>query len=239
MEEAAEEFLNWAEHELEKFRRKPCEHPIRQKVSLSPELLISIADGFNEFLSDCIYHFTRMQGSSKGYPIIRSFNRTMLVRSLTDPSDAVDVYLKLAGLRRKLHISASIACVVCGPKYPFWRVLDLFSGLEDKGGGLAFELGEKMVQLDDRHAELVNKVRGYLKGERKQQLYRLVNAACRDSRELLKVKIMGLAEQKKVSEECASKLCWLVDEISRLHPREEERREVTCEIFKILRMFTK
>jgi len=239
MEEAAEEFLNWAEHELEKFRRKPCKHPIRQKVSLSPELLISIADGFNEFLSDCIYHFTRMQGSSKGYPIIRSFNRTMLVRSLADPSDAVDVYLKLAGLRRKLHISASIACVVCGPKYPFWRVLDLLGSLEDKGGGLAFELGEKMVQLDDRHAELLNRVRGYVRSERPLQIYRIARRACKDSKELLKLEIRAFAEQDKIDRGCAERLCWLIDEISRMHSNDEERREVTCRMFKILRMFAR
>jgi hypothetical protein len=231
MEEAAKEFLSWAEGFLEGFRRKPCEEVIRQDVSLSPELLISIAEGFDDFISDCGACFN-------GYVIARSFGRTLFIRSLTDPSDAVGIFCRLMGLKRRLHIPAYVTFVVCGPKYPFWRVLELFRGLEDRGGGLVFELGEKLVKLDDRHAELVNRVRVFLRGERKQQLYRIVNAACRDSKEVLKVKIRGLAEQDKLSQECAEKLCWLVDEVARMHSDEEERREVTCEMFKILRMFS-
>jgi hypothetical protein len=231
IEEAAKEFLNWAEGFLAGFMRKPCEDVIRQDISLSPELLISIADGFNDFISEC-------ESSFNGYVIARSFSRTLFIRGLTDPSDAVGIYCRLIGLKRKLHIPAYVTFVVCGPKYPFWRVLELFRGLEDRGGGLVFELGEKLVKLDDRHAELVNRVRVFLRGERKQQLYRIVNAACRDNKEVLKVKIRGLAEQDKISQECAEKLCWLVDEVARMHRDEEERREVTCEMFKILRMFT-
>jgi len=231
MEEAAREFLNWAEGFLEGFKRKPCEEVIRQDISLSPELLISIAEGFDEFISRC-------EDTVSGYVIARSFSRTLFIRSLNDPSEAVGIYCRLMGLKGKLHIQAYVTCVVCGPKYPFWRVLELFSGLEDRGGGLVFEVGEKLVKLGDEHAQLVNRVRGFLSGERKQQLYKIVSAACRDSKEMLKVKIRGLAEQNKISQECAEKLCWLVDEVSRMHPDEEERRKVTCEIFKILRMFT-
>jgi len=95
------------------------------------------------------------------------------------------------------------------------------------------------MRLDDRHAELINKVVEYVRDEDPLAIRWISRKALKDSKEIFKLKIMSSATRDEITEECASKLCWLVDEISRMHPNEEERKEVTYQVFKLLRMFAK
>jgi len=105
---------------------------------------------------------------------------------------------------------------------------------------LIFVANGKMSKLTDRHVKLIRRVIPSLRRERKRQFYRIVNSACKDDKEVLKIKIEGLAHEKKLHPDTASKLCWLVDEIARENRNDEDKRkQITCEIFKILRMFTK
>jgi hypothetical protein len=95
------------------------------------------------------------------------------------------------------------------------------------------------VRLDDRHAELIKKLEEYVRKENPLVIRWISMKTRNDSKEIFKLKIMSYAARNKISEECASKLCWLVDEISRLHPNEEERKNVTYEVFRLVRMFAK
>jgi hypothetical protein len=95
------------------------------------------------------------------------------------------------------------------------------------------------VRLDDRHAELINKVVEYVRDEDQLVIWWISRKSWKDSKEIFKLKIMSRAAQGEITEECANKLCWLVDEISRMHPNEEERKEVTYQVFRLVRMFAK
>jgi hypothetical protein len=95
------------------------------------------------------------------------------------------------------------------------------------------------VRLDDRHAELINKVVEYVRDENPLAIRWISMKARNDSKEIFKLKIMSYAARDEITEECANKLCWLVDEISRMHPNEEERKNVTYEVFRLVRMFAK
>jgi hypothetical protein len=95
------------------------------------------------------------------------------------------------------------------------------------------------VQLDDRHAELINRVVEYVRDEDPLAIRWISRKAWKDSKEIFKLKIMSRAARGEITEECANKLCWLVDEISRMHLDEEERKNVTYKVFRLVRMFVR
>lgn len=238
LEFLAKEFLDWAEMEiLSKRPREPLPKRIRQKVSLSPELLISIAEGYEEFLGDCAKIIG--EGTIESVTILKSFRRGLFVKGLKEAREALELYLKLSEAKSKLHISAILSTVISKPKYPFWRILEFFKDEEDN---ITFIVGEKVTTLKDFHVKMVYQLNllQLLSRESKTQFYKLVSTAGRDEREVLKLKIKGLARQNKLkSEKTAEALCRLIDFIARNSRNEDERRKITYEIFKVLRMFTK
>jgi len=240
MEELANEFLNWAEGELERRyrdKRKEVEGPLRQEISLCPDLMISVAEGYDQFVLDCGKALNREDPDL--VTAVRSFSRSLLVKGLKDGAGALNIYLTLLDLKGSLHIPVRLSAVVCSPKHPFWRVLELVKLNLGKEDNITFVVGEKVTRLKNEHARLIESVVPLLQNERKRQFYKIVNSACSDEKEILKVKIRGLASEKKLRGEVSSKLCWLADRVADGCRNEEERREVTCEIFKVLRMFTK
>jgi hypothetical protein len=237
MEQIAEEFLEWGEEELKEKKkdRVPLPEPVRANPFLSPELAISMVDGYNDFLGDCAIAVN--EADPEANTVCRSFSRALFIRGINEPSEAYELYNRLAALKLKLHFSASLSVVTAKPKYPFWRTCELF---DSKNDCLKFVVGEKVVQLTDKHAALIRGVKERVGWERKRQFYRVVNAACEESREMLKVKIEGFAAQEKLSRETAFSLCRLVDEIARQCGNDEKlRKQITCEVFKVLRMFTR
>lgn len=236
MGELAEQFLRYAESELARkygSTRRQLEGPLFQKVSLSPELLLSIAEGYNDFLRDCA-GVVNPQNPVFAF-VVKSFNGSVLLRGLRTPSEALGLYLRLSEIKKSLHIPALLSLVVAEPKYPFWRVIELFS---HKADNITFVTGEKMVKLEDKHAKMIQGVLIDVRRIKKGQFHKLVNAACRDDKEILKIKINAMASDRKLDVKAARRLSHLVDEIASQYRDDDERKQVTCEIFKILRMFT-
>lgn len=237
MRDVAKGFLEWGEKELEKRERKRLTGEICEPASfLSPELAFSIAEGYHQFLRDC----ARIVNEEN--TVCMSFHRTLFVCGLNELSEAYMLYSDLRSIKNKLHIPVLLSVVTAKPKYPFWQINEIIkksykSGLDEC---LTFIFGEKMVQLTGKHARLINALEPFIQRERKRQFYRIVNAACKDDKEILKVKIKGFAKERKLQWKTFSKLCWMIDEISRECKDDEElRKQITCEIFKILRMFTR
>ena len=244
MKHIAEEFLKNSEEKvlLKRYREKriPLKEPVVIKAEeyLSPELALSIAEGYNEFLSDCTKIINETEPDA--CTIVKSFSEAWFVSGLKEPSDAFGIYTKLADKKEKLYMPILLVVTMAKPKYPFWRILELSKPLD--ADRLTFIVGDKMVELTGWHAQLIRNVIPFIQQERKRQFYRIVNAASRDDKEVLKVKIDGLASERKLSRETASKLCRLVDDVAEMVRRsgggEESRKQTTGEIFKILRMFT-
>lgn len=237
MRDVAKGFLEWGEKELEKRERKPLPRKICEPTSfLSPELAFSIAEGYHQFLRDC----ARIVNEEN--IICMSFHRTLFVCGLSRLSEAYMLFSDIRSIKDKLHLPVLLSVVTAKPKYPFWQISEIIkesykSGLDEC---LTFIFGEKMVQLTGKHARLINALEPFIQRERKRQFYRIVNAACKDDKEILKVKIKGLAKERKLQWKTFSKLCWMIDEIARECKDDEElRKQITCEIFKILRMFTR
>ena len=241
MEKIAKEFLDWAEEELKRRYdkiRKPVENPISQPISLSPELLLSIVEGYDEFVEDC----ARLVNPEKPKEniAIRSFSQTIMLKGLNEPSEGLKLYLNLTGKKAKLHMPAILTVIVSKPKYPFWRILELLK--QEEEDNITFVRGEKVTTLKDFHVKIVYQLNlpQLLSKESKTQFYKLVSTASRDEREVLKLKIRGLAQQNKLkSKQTAEALCKLIDFIAKNSKNDDERRKTTYEIFKVLRMFTK
>jgi len=237
MKELSQKFLEWGESELKSRyagRRRGLKEPVREPTALlSPEIALSIAEGYDEFLEDCAKMINPINPQKS--IVTKSFSRTILIRGLNEPSEALQTYNGITNLKTKLHIPIVFSIVVAKPKYPFWRILELF---RHNANYLIFIVGEKMSELTDKHARLIESVIQDIRNERKRQFYKIVNSARKDSKEILKVKINGLASENKLRKETASKLCKIVDEIARESSGDENKRKrITYEVFKILRMF--
>lgn len=237
MEELAKEFLKWGEKELERrFRDKRVRLP--ESVSgpetfLSPELALSIAEGYNEFLMDCAKEIN----AEKPEEVIatKSFNRTIFVCGLNDPSEAFWVYGKLAGVKAKLHIPAVLSVVVAKPKYPFWRALELFVSDVDN---LTFIVGEKMVRLTDDVVGLLRQVAPELKGASRSQFADIIRISRKAGIEDLKFTIEGkAADGEKIPQKASRKLIWLIDELSKMYSG-DELKAVIWRCLKALEPFT-
>jgi len=241
MEFIARSFLESGERELERrygVRRVELKEPVRGPAEnfLSPELALSIAEGYGNFLADC--EKALREAGFEAAIAFKSFNRTVYISGIRELPDAYKIYSILAERKAKLHIPSILIVAETKPKYPFWHILELFDSVNMDS--LIFVANGKMSKLTDRHVKLIRRVIPSLRRERKRQFYRIVNSACKDDKEVLKIKIEGLAHEKKLHPDTASKLCWLVDEIARENRNDEDKRkQITCEIFKILRMFTK
>ncbi|MEM2954132.1 MAG: hypothetical protein QXU21_07680 [Candidatus Bathyarchaeia archaeon] len=242
MKEIAEEFLVWGEKELSERRknRTALKEPVREcEEFLSPELALSIAEGYNDFLEDCARVVN--EENPEANTVCKSFSKAIFIRGLNEPSEGYFLYDEILDKKAKLHMPAVLSVVVAKPKYPFWRVNEIFEKARKHGlDSLVFVVGEKMVELTYKHADLVNKVIPFVRRTRKRAFYKIVNAACKDDKEILKVKIRALANAKKLGQNGIDKqLCWVVDEIAKQCGQNEKlRKQVTCEVFKILRMFT-
>jgi hypothetical protein len=187
------------------------------------------------FLEDCAKAIN--PENPKESIVVKSFSRTIFIRGINNPSEAFQIYGSISDLKAKLHIPSIFSVVTAKPKYPFWRVLELFRHDADC---LIFIVGEKMSELTDEHAKLIESVIRDIQEVNKTQLHKIVNSARRDSKEILKLKIRGLASERKLGkagDKIAFKLCGIVDEIARKSSNEEERKRKTYEVFKILRMF--
>ncbi|MHC1635068.1 MAG: hypothetical protein ACXQTS_00375 [Candidatus Methanospirareceae archaeon] len=103
LEGAAEEFLRYAEKKLEEMPRKPSKEKEDVEVPVCPELLISVAEGYMEFVSEFVREINRNVNPSK-LKIIESFEESLFLNGLRGIHDAFPLYRRLREKTNKLHI---------------------------------------------------------------------------------------------------------------------------------------
>jgi hypothetical protein len=236
MEKIAKEFLDWAEEELKRRYdkiRRPVENPISQSISLSPELLLSIVEGYDEFVEDC----ARLVNPEKpeGNIAIRSFSQTIMLKGLNEPSEGLKLYLNLARKKANLHMPAILTAIVSKPQYPFWRILELLKHEKDN---ITFVVGEKMVILEDNDIKLLREVIPLIRSTSRSQFHELINKSRRIGLEHLKMEIEGKGADGKIPRNASSKLCWLINRLSQKY-RGDELADKIYHSLKALEPFTR
>lgn len=235
---SAKAFLEWAEHRVLSSAsfREPEEVPLKSDVPASPELLFSVAQGYDEFLSEFAREVDK-RVRPEAVTIVRSLSRSIFIYGLNRPSEAVDLYLRLSKKVEQLHIPVILSIVVAEPDHPFWHVLGLFS-LDN----IVFVTGGGILSLPDEFVKNVRDVIPVVKGMSRGSFYRILRAVKRANKEELKLLIDGLAADEKLGKEgqkIASKLCWLIDDIASKHTDEDDRKDVTYRSFRLLAYFTR
>ena len=239
MKQIAKEFLEYGRQMLEKKygeKRKPLEEPIYEPDELlSPELALSIAEGYNEFLTDCAKAIGAEGG--RAHTVVRSFNETIFVSGLTEPPDAFRIYVTLSDMKTKLHMPALLAVVMAKPKYPFWRILELSEKSAD-ADHLIFIVGEKMVKLTDKDVRLLREVVPTIKSVSRGQFSDIVTTSRRAGLEELKFMIEGKAANGRIPWSASNKLCWVIERFAEKYEG-EKLRDVIYRGMKMLEPFTR
>jgi hypothetical protein len=126
LEDSAKSFLDRAEEVLEglKVEDIPLAERIEQEVDLSPDIMVSLADGLDQFYYDCGRIIAR-NVSMEDVTVLRSLEESIYVKGLEDKSKALDIVDELANLSRRVLTDVWLSFVLCDGKYPFWRVYEL------------------------------------------------------------------------------------------------------------------
>ena len=239
MEFIARSLLEWGEDELARRygdRRVELKEPVREPVEnfLSPELALSIAEGYNEFLTDC--ERSLMEAGFKVATAFKSFNRTVFISGIKDLPDAYKIYFMLAEKKSDLHIPSTLIVAETKPKYPFWHILELFDSVN--ADSLIFVVGDKMVKLADEDVRILREVVPELGRVSRSQFGDLITASRRAGIEELKFIIEGKSADGRIPYRASKKLCELVDKLSKRY-KDEELRSILWRCFKMLEPFTR
>ncbi|RLF93774.1 hypothetical protein DRN52_06020 [Thermococci archaeon] len=245
LEEVAKTFLDRVEREiLSRMPRRPEENPIEQKISLSPDLLVSISDGLGEFYMDFGRILSR-SGDPKEVTVLRSLRETIFVRGLRDGEGVLELYEKALELLKRILIEVDVSGVMCSGKYPFWRVYEL---LKSYDWGLIVVRGDRLVRLGRNDVPDLIRARNLLSGRNvsRSQFMEIIKEARRsDGPEILKVLIESRDAEGKLlrgsrrggrgfSDVCRE-LCRLVD---RIYQRHRDMKAV-AEALELLMPYTK
>ncbi|OYT26206.1 MAG: hypothetical protein B6U95_07700 [Thermofilum sp. ex4484_82] len=234
LQESARKFLEWAEKEILNETPKKEETTFKNNMSVCPELLLSVAEGYSRFLLEFAKNIDSRVKPDE-ITIVRSFDSSLFIYGLKKLSKTIEIYERLIRVVENLHIPVSFSIVVAKPKHPFWRVLNLFHK-----GHLIYVIGGRTVMLSDEEIELLRKIIPLLENVSKRQFHKVICNVKKMGKEELKLMIEGLAAEGKLGKEgekVASKLCWLIDELAKRHPDEDKRVEVTYKTLKMLTSF--
>ena len=239
MEFIARKFLENGERELKRRygdRRVKLKEPVREPAEnfLSPELALSIAEGYDNFLTDCEKALS--EAGFEAATAFKSFNRTVFISGVKGLPDAYKIYSMLAEKKAYLHIPSTLIVVETKPKYPFWHILELIGSVNTDS--LIFVVGEKMVKLTDDDIRLLREVVPELRSVSRSQFGELITSSRRAGLEELKLIIEGKSADGKIPYRASKKLCELVDKLSKRH-KGDELRSVLWRCLKMLEPFTR
>jgi hypothetical protein len=233
LERSSEGFLRFAEDKLERMPRDKQTEEEKPEVPICPELLVSVASDYMEFVSEFAREINR-RVNPKRFKITEAFDKSLFLYGIKEVSDAIPLYLRLRKKANSLHIPVSVSIVVTKPKHPFWHVLNMFG--ENK---LIFMEGGKVVEISDEEAKLIDEVTGYIEDVTRGMFHNeILMKSKRKGKEALKLHIKGLGAEGKISGKARDKLCWLIEEIAKRHVEEGERRIVTYRALNALEPFT-
>jgi len=225
LENSAKFFLNQAEKMLEglKVEDLPPDKRVEQKIDLSPDIMISIADGLDQFYDDC---GRIIAGSSdiRDVTVLRSLEESVYVKGLEERSQALDIVDKLVNLSRRVLVDLRLSFVLCDGKYPFWRVYELLKYKE----GIVFTVrGEKILKISTQDVPHIRRITQMLErggvNVSKSQFMEIVKEARRtDGPEPLKLLIDARFREGKLAkggnaQAFVSNLKNLIDTLYRSH----------------------
>jgi hypothetical protein len=234
LQDSAGYFLCWAEENvLSRMQRKEEEEPLQSDVPACPELMLNVAIGYNEFLRELAKAIHPKD--PEGITILRSFSRSLFLYGLKDRDHSLELYWRVANVKKRLHIPVDLAVVVTKPDHPFWHVASFF-----KESGLIILAGGKVVKLSDMEVQLARDVRRSLQGVSRTTFHNIIRRSKNKETNIeeLKFWIEGLAEDEKIERETAQKLCTLINRLASGRP-EEEGKEVISKVLRMLAPFAK
>ncbi|MEM2170115.1 MAG: hypothetical protein QW186_10020 [Candidatus Bathyarchaeia archaeon] len=221
IEEAAKEFLDRAEEEvLSKMERSREKNPLKQEINLSPDLLISLAEGLEEFYMDCA---RILAGGSdpESVIVLRGLEEVLMVNGIEGANQAIEIYHSLDKIREKLLVSVDLVAILCDNKYPFWRVREIFNIHEDC---LIIVRGERLLRITSRDVPEIRRVAEIIErcGVTRSQMEEIVKEAGKvDGPEPLKLFIETKARERKLGKEncefVARQLANLIDSLYSRH----------------------
>jgi len=233
--EVADWFLDWGERELEVRygdRRVKLPETLREPEEfLSPDLALSIAEGYERFLEDCEGVVEKRGGCA----IVKSFTGAFFVCGLNVEEEGFRLYWELSPLRAKLHIPVLMSVIISRPKYPFWRILELSLN----GGGLIFVVGEKILKLLDEDVAILWKVAPKLRCTTRRQFNEIIKRVGRVELEELKIFIEGRRKEGKICSEATERLIWMIEQFKGRYKERDKLMAVLKRAFKLLEPFTK
>jgi len=156
LENSAKFFLDQAEKMLEvlKVEDLPPDKRIEQKIDLSPDIMISIADGLDQFYDDC---GRIIAGGSdiRDVTVLRSLEESVYLKGLEERSQALDIVNELVNLSRRVLVDLKLSFVLCDGKYPFWRVYELLKYKEEV---LFIVRGEKLLKISTQDVSHIRRI---------------------------------------------------------------------------------
>ncbi|MEM4847101.1 MAG: hypothetical protein QW794_05025 [Thermosphaera sp.] len=226
IEEATKEFLDRAEERvLSKMERSREKNPLKQEINLSPDLLISLAEGLEEFYMDSA---RILAGGSdpESVIVLRGLKEVLMVKGIEEANHAIEIYHSLDELREKLLVSVDLTAILCDNKYPFWRVREIFNTHEDC---LIIIRGERLLRITTRDVPEIRRVAEIIEkcGVTRSQMEEIVKEAGKvDGPEPLKLFIEVKARERKLGKENCNVARQLANLIDSLYNRHRDMRVV-------------
>ncbi|MEM0111419.1 MAG: hypothetical protein QXK90_01490 [Candidatus Parvarchaeota archaeon] len=221
IEEAAKEFLDRAEEEvLSKMERSREKNTLKQEINLSPDLLISLAEGLEEFYMDSA---RILAGGSdpESVIVLRGLEEVLMVNGIEGANQAIEIYHSLDKIREKLLVSVDLVAILCDNKYPFWRVREIFNTNENC---IVIVRGERLLRITSRDVPEIRRVAEIIErcGVTRSQMEEIVKEAGKvDGPEPLKLFIEAKARERKLGKEncefVARQLANLIDSLYSRH----------------------
>lgn len=155
LEDAARQFLDKAEEKLTKLPHEdlPDEERLEQNIDLSPDIMVSLADGLDQFYDKCAEIISGGE-SREDVTVIKSLEESIYLKGLDDLSGILNLVNELINLTRKVLVDISISGVICDGKYPFWRVYELLKSQQN----LFMIKGERVLKITTQDVPHIRRI---------------------------------------------------------------------------------
>ncbi len=239
IEEAARRFLDNAEKLLEEADIKgvPVPERVENPTDLSPDLLISLAEGLESFYTDCAKELAGNR-RPEDVVVIGSLEETILLKGLKDGREPISLFKRICSLAEKCLCPINVIGLIADGRYPFWRIYELLTDISNKDS-LIYVQGGRVLRISSVDVELLERASRSLRGVSRSQFQKIIREARKvDGPRALAFFIKQLAEDGKLGNNghrVANELIRLIEDLYRRH----KDMEVIHEALKLLKPFTR
>ena len=207
--------------------------PVDVRLSVSPDMMLTIADCYNRFLEDLL---REVRGVA---PVIVSFRRSILIAGLRSVERGFKLHEDILRVRGRIRIPVKVATIVTYPKNPFWRVFELKLNFPD--AMTVYPRGGVPLSLREEDFRLMMDIRGMLRSIKSTVWHEEILPYAARSLSELEFELERLSSGKgKITREQADKIMEFARRLDYNHRDEPEdvRRRVRLAAFKRLADFT-